>query len=293
MGETVSVMGEFLVVTGMSGAGRSTVGAALEDLGWFVIDNLPPSLITRVADLIGRPGVEGDHFALVIGRAGGEPYEDVPPILDTLRRSRHRVRVLYLDAPDEVLVRRFEGTRRRHPLDTARGVEESIADERHRLEVLRADADIVIETGELNVNQLRSRIRELFGDEPGVETMQTSIVSFGYKHGIPLDVDLMFDCRFLPNPYWVESLRPLSGQDDAVREYVLGQPETQVFLDKVVDLLLSLEPAFVREGKSYLTIAFGCTGGRHRSVALADVLRTRLGEGGMTATVFHRDIDRP
>jgi UPF0042 nucleotide-binding protein len=293
MGETVSVMGEFLVVTGMSGAGRSTVGAALEDLGWFVIDNLPPSLITRFADLIGRPGVEGDHFALVIGRAGGEPYEDVPPILDTLRRSRHRVRVLYLDAPDEVLVRRFEGTRRRHPLDTARGVEESIADERHRLEVLRADADIVIETGELNVNQLRSRIRELFGDEPGVETMQTSIVSFGYKHGIPLDVDLMFDCRFLPNPYWVESLRPLSGQDDAVREYVLGQPETQVFLDKVVDLLLSLEPAFVREGKSYLTIAFGCTGGRHRSVALADVLRTRLGEGGMTATVFHRDIDRP
>jgi UPF0042 nucleotide-binding protein len=293
MGETVVVMGEFLVVTGMSGAGRSTVGAALEDLGWFVIDNLPPSLITRVADLIGRPGVEGDHFALVIGRAGGEPYEDVPPILDTLRRSRHRVRVLYLDAPDEVLVRRFEGTRRRHPLDTARGVEESIADERHRLEVLRADADIVIETGELNVNQLRSRIRELFGDEPGVETMQTSIVSFGYKHGIPLDVDLMFDCRFLPNPYWIESLRPLSGQDDAVREYVLGQPETQVFLDKVVDLLLSLEPAFVREGKSYLTIAFGCTGGRHRSVALADVLRTRLGEGGMTATVFHRDIDRP
>ena len=286
-------MGEFLVVTGMSGAGRSTVGAALEDLGWFVIDNLPPSLITRFADLIGRPGVEGDHFALVIGRAGGEPYEDVPPILDTLRRSRRRVRVLYLDAPDEVLVRRFEGTRRRHPLDTARGVEESIADERHRLEVLRADADIVIETGELNVNQLRSRIRELFGDEPGVETMQTSIVSFGYKHGIPLDVDLMFDCRFLPNPYWVESLRPLSGQDDAVREYVLGQPETQVFLDKVVDLLLSLEPAFVREGKSYLTIAFGCTGGRHRSVALADVLRTRLGEGGMTATVFHRDIDRP
>ena len=293
MGETVVVMGEFLVVTGMSGAGRSTVGAALEDLGWFVIDNLPPSLITRVADLIGRPGVEGDHFALVIGRAGGEPYEDVPPILDTLRRSRHRVRVLYLDAPDEVLVRRFEGTRRRHPLDTARGVEESIAAERHRLEVLRADADIVIETGELNVNQLRSRIRELFGDEPGVETMQTSIVSFGYKHGIPLDVDLMFDCRFLPNPYWIESLRPLSGQDDAVREYVLGQPETQVFLDKVVDLLLSLEPAFVREGKSYLTIAFGCTGGRHRSVALADVLRTRLGEGGMTATVFHRDIDRP
>jgi UPF0042 nucleotide-binding protein len=284
-------MGEFLVVTGMSGAGRSTVGAALEDLGWFVIDNLPPSLITRVADLVGRPGVEGDRIALVIGRAGGEPYEDVPLVLDTLRRSRHRVRVLFLDAPDEVLVRRFEGTRRRHPL-AARGVEESIADERRRLEVRRADADVVIETGDLNVNQLRARIRELFGDEPGIQTMQTSVVSFGYKHGIPLDVDLLFDCRFLPNPYWVESLRPLSGEDDPVREYVLGQPETQVFLDKVVDLLLSLEPAFVREGKSYLTIAFGCTGGRHRSVVLADVLQGRLAEGGMGATVFHRDIER-
>ena len=281
-------MGEFLVVTGMSGAGRSTVGAALEDLGWFVIDNLPPSLIT----LVGRPGVEGDRIALVIGRAGGEPYEDVPPILDSLRRSRHRVRVLFLDAPDEVLVRRFEGTRRRHPLEAPGGVEGSIADERQRLEVLRAAADIVIETGELNVNQLRGRIRELFGDEEGITTMQTSIVSFGYKHGIPLDVDLLFDCRFLPNPYWVESLRPLSGQDDPVREFVLGQPETQVFIDKVADLLLSLEPAFVREGKSYLTIAFGCTGGRHRSVALADVMRTRLAEGGMVATVFHRDIDR-
>ncbi len=284
-------MGEFLVVTGMSGAGRSTVGAALEDLGWFVIDNLPPALITRVADLAGRPGVEGDHIALVIGRAGAEPFEDVPPILDTLRRSRHRVRVLFLDAPDEVLVRRFEGTRRRHPL-AARGVEDSIADERRLLEPLRAEADVVIETGELNVNQLRARILELFGDEPGVQSMQTSIVSFGFKHGIPLDVDLLFDCRFLPNPYWVESLRSLSGKDDPVREYVLGQPETQGFLDKVVDLLLSLEPAFVREGKSYLTISFGCTGGRHRSVVLAEALRERLSEGGVEASVFHRDVER-
>jgi RNase adapter protein RapZ len=284
-------MGEFLVVAGMSGAGRSTVGAALEDLGWFVIDNLPPALITRVAELAGRPGVEGDRIALVIGRAGTEPYEDIPPILDTLRRSRHRVRVLFLDAPDEVLVRRFEGTRRRHPL-AARGVEESIADERGRLEPLRAEADVVIETGELNVNQLRARILELFGDEPGVQSMRTSIVSFGFKYGIPLDVDLLFDCRFLPNPYWIETLRSLSGKDDPVREYVLIQPETQGFLDKVVELLLSLEPAFVREGKSYLTISFGCTGGRHRSVVLAEALRERLAKGGVEASVFHRDIDR-
>jgi UPF0042 nucleotide-binding protein len=291
MDQTGGDMGEFLVVTGMSGAGRSTVGAALEDLGWFVIDNLPPALITRVADLAGRPGVEGDRIALVVGRAGAEPFEDVPPILESLRRSRHRVRVLFLDAPDDVLVRRFEGTRRRHPL-AARGVEESIADERRRMEPLRAEADVVVETGDLNVNQLRARILELFGGEPGIQTMQTSIVSFGYKHGLPLDVDLVFDCRFLPNPYWVEGLRPLSGVDDPVREYVLGQPETVGFLDKVVDLLLSLEPAFVREGKSYLTIAFGCTGGRHRSVVIAEAFRSRLAEGGLDAAVFHRDIDR-
>jgi len=284
-------MGEFLVVTGMSGAGRSTVGATLEDMGWFVIDNLPPALIMRVADLAGRPGVESDRIALVIGRAGAEPYEDVPPILESLRQSRHRVRVLFLDAPDDVLVRRFEGTRRRHPL-AARGVEESISDERRRLEPLRAEADVVIETGELNVNQLRTRIFELFGGEPGIQSMQTSVVSFGYKHGIPLDVDLVFDCRFLPNPFWVEGLQDLSGESEPVREFVLGQPETQGFLDKVTDLLLSLEPAFVREGRSYLTIAIGCTGGRHRSVVLADELSKRLAEGGVSATVFHRDVDR-
>ena len=160
------------------------------------------------------------------------------------------------------------------------------------MEPLRAEADMVVETGELNVNQLRARILELFGNEPGISSMQTSIVSFGFKHGIPLDVDLLFDCRFLPNPFWVEGLQPLSGEAAPVREYVLGQPETQGFLDKVVDLLLSLEPAFVREGKSYLTIAFGCTGGRHRSVVLADALQARLSEGGVQATVFHRDIDR-
>ncbi|MGH9045552.1 MAG: RNase adapter RapZ [Acidimicrobiales bacterium] len=283
-------MGEILVVTGMSGAGRSTTGATLEDLGWFVIDNLPPTLMTRVADLAGRPGSES-HIALVIGRAGSEPYDDVPPILDTLRRSQHRLRVLFLDAPNEVLVRRFEGTRRRHPL-AARGVEESIADERRRLAALRDEADVVIETGELNANQLRARILELFGVEPGSTTMQTSIVSFGYKYGVPLDVDMLFDCRFLPNPYWVETLRALSGSDDPVREYVLGQPEVKGFLDKVVDLVTSLEPSFVREGKSYLTVAFGCTGGRHRSVVLADALGARLTDTEVTATVFHRDVDR-
>jgi RNase adapter protein RapZ len=287
-------MSEFLVVAGMSGAGRSTAAATLEDLGWFVIDNLPAALFTKVAELVGRPGSETDRVALVIGRGGGEhldQLDEVLPVLDSLTQARHRVRVLFLDAPDEVLVRRFEGTRRRHPL-AARGVERSVAEERRLLEVLRNRADILLDTGELNANQLRQRLLELFGVGVGEAPMQTSILSFGYKHGIPLDVDIVFDCRFLPNPHWVESLRPYSGLDAPVRDYVLGQPETGEFLDRVEELLVTLVPAFVREGKSYLTVAMGCTGGRHRSVALAAELSERLAARGVASSVFHRDVDR-
>ena len=288
-------MSEFLVVTGMSGAGRSTAAASLEDLGWFVIDNLPTALIGKVAELVGLPGSEAERVALVVGRGGGEHLgehlEDVAPMLESLEAARHRVRVLFLDAPDEVLVRRFEGTRRRHPLASS-GVEASIADERRLLEPLRVRADIVLDTAELNTNQLRSRILELFGTDDGEAHMRSSILSFGYKHGIPLDVDLLFDCRFLPNPYWVDGLRELSGLDPAVRDYVLGQPDTVEFLAKVSDLLATLVPAYVREGKSYLTVAMGCTGGRHRSVALAEALAARLSDLGITTSVFHRDVDR-
>ena len=284
-------MSEFLVVTGLSGAGRSTAAATLEDLGWFVIDNLPATLVPKVVELAGRPGSENERVALVIGRGGSEQGGDVPEILDSLRASQNRVRVLFLDAPDEVLVRRFEGTRRRHPMGS-RGVEESIADERKVLAPLRDLADIVLDTGELNVNQLRNRILEVFGGDGQGTGMQTSILSFGYKHGVPLDVDLLFDCRFLPNPYWSEDLRELSGLDPAVREFVLSQPETPEFLAKLDDLLTMLLPGFVREGKSYLTVAVGCTGGRHRSVAVAEALGERLAGHGLATTVFHRDIDR-
>jgi RNase adapter protein RapZ len=284
-------MSEFLVVAGMSGAGRSTSAATLEDIGWFVIDNLPSALVPKVAELVGAPGSETERVALVIGRGGGEQHEDVLGVLESLTKARHRVTVLFLDAPDDVLIRRFEDTRRRHPM-AARGVEESITDERRLLEVLRARADVVIDTGDLNSNQLKARIRELFTGADGTSTMQTSVVSFGYKHGIPLDVDLVFDCRFLPNPYWNEELRHLSGLEEPVRDFVLGQPDTQAFLEKVVDLLAMLVPAFSREGKSYLTVALGCTGGRHRSVVLAEELRGRLAAGGVSSSVFHRDIDR-
>jgi RNase adapter protein RapZ len=287
-------MSEFLVVTGMSGAGRSTAAATLEDMGWFVIDNLPAALIMKMVEMVDRPGSGMERVVLVIGRGGAdtgtEYYDDLPDVLDDLRRTRRRVRVVFLDAADDVLVRRYEGTRRRHPL-AARGVEESIADERKLLEPVRERSDLLIDTGELNTNQLRSRILEAFGDEEA-PLMQTSVISFGYKHGLPLDVDIVFDCRFLPNPYWVEELQSQSGLDQPVRDYVLGQPDSVAFLDKVDDLLTSILPAFHREGKSYLTIAIGCTGGRHRSVVLAEALAERLGAHGQGAAVFHRDIER-
>jgi UPF0042 nucleotide-binding protein len=283
-------MSEYLVVTGMSGAGRSTAAATLEDLGWFVIDNMPSALISKVSELVDGTGSEMERVAFVVGRGGGD-LDDVLPAVDGLIAGRNRVRILFLDAADDVLIRRFEGTRRRHP-QAARGVVDSIADERALLSGLRDRADLVMDTGELNTNQLRARLLEVFGDEESGSTMQTSVVSFGFKHGVPLDVDLMFDCRFLPNPYWDESLRSHSGLEPEVRAYVLDRPETVQFLDKLDDLLRMLIPAYIKEGKSYLTVAMGCTGGRHRSVVLAEELSRRLDAHGLPTTVFHRDVDR-
>lgn len=280
---------DYLLITGMSGAGRSTAAAALEDAGWYVIDNMPPSLLSAVADAEDRIGADQDRVALVMGRGGAMQVEDVLPAVKALEAQGHRVRVVYLDAPQDVLVRRYEGTRRRHPIEAA-SVEDAIATERRLLEPIRDRADVVIDTGELNVNQLRTRVLALFGDE--ADGMRTTVVSFGYKHGVPLDADLVFDCRFLPNPHWVEELRPHTGLEEPVRAYVLAQKETGQFLDLVDQLLGTLWPAFVAEGKSYLTIAMGCTGGRHRSVVLAEELARRLVAHGAEPSVLHRDVDR-
>jgi UPF0042 nucleotide-binding protein len=283
-------MSEYLVVTGMSGAGRSTAAAALEDLGWFVIDNMPSALISKVSELVDGSGSEMKRVAFVVGRGGGD-LDDVLPAVDSLKAGRNRVRILFLDAADDVLIRRFEGTRRRHPQE-ARGVEESITEERKLLSDIRDRADLVVDTGELNVNQLRSRLMEVFSGEDESGTMRSSILSFGFKYGVPTDVDLMFDCRFLPNPYWDETLRTHSGLEASVRDYVLSRPETTDFLNHLDGLLSMLIPAYIREGKSYLTVAMGCTGGRHRSVVLAEELASRLDAHGMPTTVFHRDIER-
>lgn len=279
------------MITGLSGAGRSQVGNILEDLGWFVIDNLPPSLIPKVAELADVPGSEITKVALVVGT--GPYHEDVLPALEELRTRAKRLRIVFLEATTDVLVRRYESTRRRHPLDTAgHSLVGSIEIERELFEAVRTEADLVIDTSELNIHQLRSRVLGLFELDSPDSGMQTSIVSFGYKYGLPLDTDLVIDCRFLPNPYWVEGLRELTGFDDAVREYLIAQPATKKFLDRLCDLLDVLLPAYVTEGKSYLTLAFGCTGGRHRSVVVAREVANGLIERGYHLNVSHRDIER-
>jgi RNase adapter protein RapZ len=279
------------IVTGMSGAGRSAAADVLEDLGFFVIDNLPPALITKVAEL-GRGVVDTQKFALVVDVRSGEFVDDLESALAELREMGARTRVLFLDAADDVLVRRFEATRRKHPLGAEDRVSDGIVSERQLLEDLKGHADLVLDTSELNVHELRDRLLELFDAEQMSGTLQTSVVSFGYKHGLPLDVDLVFDCRFLPNPHWIDALRPLSGKDAAVRDYVLEQEETALFLAELERLFALLLPAYVKEGKSYLSIGVGCTGGRHRSVVIAHELAAVLARLGFVPRVHHRDIDR-
>jgi UPF0042 nucleotide-binding protein len=284
-------MSDFLIITGLSGAGRSQAANTMEDLGWFVIDNLPPSLISKVGDLARMNGSTIENVALVVGRdmVGAD---ELRPEIEHLRQTGARVRILFLEASDDVLVRRYEGSRRRHPAGDGERVSELIAQERQLLDSVKADADLVIDTSDLNVHQLHDRLVDLFGGDDDTRGLQTTIVSFGYKHGLPLDVDLVFDCRFLPNPHWVDELRPLTGLDDDVRDYVLGQAATGEFLTKLDDLFALLLPSYVNEGKSYLSIGVGCTGGRHRSVVLAEQIAELLRRRGFAPSVVHRDVDK-
>ncbi|MHB8244819.1 MAG: RNase adapter RapZ [Acidimicrobiales bacterium] len=285
-------MAEYLFLIGMSGAGRSTAAATLEDRDWFVIDNLPPSLLGKVAELANQPGSEYERLCLVAGRGGYEGMTELPGAIASLRASGARVRVVFLEAADEVLVRRYEGTRRKHPIETASGILDAVRQERELLAELRSDADIVIDTGELNVHELRDRIIDLVDHAPQGSGMETTVVSFGFKHGIPLDVDLVFDCRFLPNPHWVPELRSLTGLDEKVRGYVMGSPDTAELLARLENLFELLLPAYAREGKSYLSVAIGCTGGHHRSVVLAEEIGQMMSRHGVDPAVHHRDISR-
>ena len=283
------VMTEVAVITGLSGAGRSTAAGAFEDLGWFVIDNLPAALVPKVAELAGSNS--GRYEKVALAMAGFD--RDMEAQVDALRGTLGAVSVIFLEASAEVLVRRYESTKRRHPLaDDKSSLIDAIAAEQRHLAAARAAADLVIDTSELNPHQLRERLTNQFGTEDEDDSMRITVSSFGYKHGLPLDVDLVLDCRFLPNPHWEADLRPLTGKDKAIQEYVLDRDVAHGFTDSLMAMLDHLLPAYTAEGKSYLGIAFGCTGGRHRSVAVAEEVARILGERGWNPNVRHRDIAR-
>jgi len=284
-------MSEYVVIAGLSGGGRTEASRTFEDLGWFIIDNLPASLISKVADLAGAPGSSIDKVALAVA-PGRNDDEQLLPAIAALRASTDRVRVLFLDASTERLVQRYESARRRHPFMADAGIEDAVEAERSALEAVKGEADIVVDTTEINVHELRARINELFGGEDQHGKLRTRVLSFGFKHGLPRDVDMVFDCRFLPNPHWVEELRPKSGLDDEVADYVLAQPVARPFLNGLERMFTLLVPAYIREGKSFLSVAFGCTGGHHRSVVMAEHAAVLLKRLGLEPAVEHRDIDR-
>lgn len=282
---------EILILTGMSGAGRSTVAHALEDLGWYVVDNLPPSLLPSLVDK--GTGLGGKEYAVVVDVRGGHFFDELTQALDELKKKGSAYRLVFLDATDQALVQRFESTRRPHPLQGDDRILDGIARERIKLEVVKSECDVAIDTSNLNVHQLEKRIGEIFGGGK-VQGMRINVLSFGYKYGIPVDSDLVLDCRFIPNPHWIPELRPLTGLTTQVSEKVLGSAGVSDFVKDYVHLVSSMVPGYMQEGKKYLTIAVGCTGGKHRSVAITQEIATQLNtmDVGLTAHPTHRDVGR-
>lgn len=283
---------ELLIVTGMSGAGRSTVGNALEDLGWYVVDNLPPQMLGPIADLFTITKNPVPRLAVVIDVRGGEFFSELEENLGLLGGKAVTVRVLYLEANDTTLVRRFESVRRPHPLQADGTILDGIEQERKRLLTLRESADVVIDTSDLNVHQLSTKIAEHFSVGSSVK-LQLTVMSFGYKYGIPADADNVADARFLPNPFWNEDLRPFTGLDSQVSEYVLGQTGAMEFVEAYLEALQPVIAGYLRENKHYATIAIGCTGGKHRSVAISSKLSELLaGNNEISVAVRHRDLGK-
>jgi UPF0042 nucleotide-binding protein len=283
---------DVIVVTGMSGAGKSAASRCLEDLGFFCIDNLPATLIPKVADLCAQSEKRIERVALVIDAREGRFLDALFEILVDLRREGNQVRMVFLDASDEVLVRRFSESRRPHPLAPGGSALEGIRAERARLAALKAKADLVIDTSGFTVHEFRTLLATSFLDLPAPPRMVLALVSFGYRHGLPVDADLVFDTRCLPNPHFVETLRPLTGLAAGVKEYVLESVQARGFLDQLQIFLTFALPLYVHEGKAYLTIAIGCTGGRHRSVVLAEELAQRMRDMAYEVSVRHRDVER-
>lgn len=286
-----TVQQEVLIVTGMSGAGRSTVGNALEDLGWYVVDNLPPQMLRPLIELAGRAGSNLPKIVAIVDVRGGKLFADLHEIIDSLRGGTS-VRVIFLEATDAVLVRRFEQVRRPHPLQGDGTLLDGITAERSMTRELRESSDLIIDTSDLNIHQLATSIADTFADDdtPGV---QVTVLSFGFKYGLPADADLVADMRFLPNPFWNPQLRPFNGQDQVVSDYVLAQTGATEFLDNYVKALEPVLAGYQRENKRHVTIAIGCTGGKHRSIAVADELADRLKSlPGVAVNVRHRDLGR-
>lgn len=284
---------EVLILTGMSGAGRSTVAHALEDLGWYVVDNLPPTLL---ADLISQGNKsEIKSLAVVVDVRGGKFFDELASSLAQLRKSEANFRVAFLDASDQALVQRFESTRRPHPLQGKGRIVDGIAAEREKLQDLLAQSDVVIDTSNLNVHQLEKRTAEIFA-QGLTHSVRVNVLSFGYKYGIPVDADLVLDCRFIPNPHWIPELRPLTGLDNKVKSNVLANPGVTEFVNSYVSVINQMLSGYLREGKKYVTVAIGCTGGRHRSVSVAREIAMKLdGErDGFTVSAHasHRDVGR-
>ena len=281
---------ELLLVTGMSGAGRSTAARALEDLGWFVVDNLPPALLPQAVDEV-KSDQENERLAVVVDARGGTMFEDLDESLAGIRAQGVDLRVLFLEAGDNELVRRFESSRRPHPLQGSGGILDGLVRERALLGDMRSRADLVIDTSSLNVHDLRRKIDAAFGGDEKV-ALRATVMSFGFKYGIPVDADIVCDVRFLPNPYWVPELRDLTGLDPAVSDYVTDPADARDFLDRQAAILDLVSDGYLREGKRYVTVAIGCTGGKHRSVAMAENLAARLVKVGVEVLVVHRDLGR-
>jgi UPF0042 nucleotide-binding protein len=282
---------DLVIITGLSGAGRSTAAKGLEDLGWYVVDNLPPTLLATLFDLAARSQGAVSRIAAVVDVRSNAFTSDLRSTLGELDRRGLHPRIVFLEAADDVLVRRFENVRRPHPLQADGRLVDGIDAERRLLQDLRGDADLVVDTSVLNVHELRGKIAAAFASEDDAQ-LQVTLVSFGYKYGLPVDADQVIDCRFLPNPHWVPELQPLTGLDAPVRDYVLAEPATREFLDKYGELLRLVEDGYRREGKRYATVAVGCTGGQHRSVTIAEELARRLAAHGVDVRVVHRDLNR-
>jgi UPF0042 nucleotide-binding protein len=282
--------GDLVILTGMSGAGKASALKAFEDLGFYSVDNLPLGLIPQFAELVGQ-SAEIERAALVVDVREGIRLDRFPAILKKVRKVLS-TRVLFLEASDDALIRRFSETRRPHPMGRGEMVVQSIQEERRRLDPIRNVADIVLDTTKFNVHELRAHINAQFDQTPAEQNLTISSMSFGFKNGVPADADLVFDVRFLPNPHFIPEFRPLTGKDPKVAKYVRSFPQTEEFLEKTTDLLAFLLPHYIKEGKSYLTVAFGCTGGQHRSVMIAEEMQKRLGEAGYRVKVAHRDMPR-